>query len=419
MRLIGPGFPWGTLAVNILGSFLMGVIVVVLGQLSANRFAPLLMTGMLGGFTTFSAFSLDAVTHVGTRRASATAVAYVLASVGVLSLAALVAGLVADAEPGMSGVQTLTVGPEDGDQRLDRWFRSMFPHVSQGQIEKMCRKGEIRVDGGRVKARDAGSRPGSRCASRRCPSPGAAARRRAGAEGVTDDDIRMIQDAVIWKDDHIIAINKPPGLPSQGGSRAGRPPCRRAGRGADASAAAKSRRLVHRLDKDTSGVLLLARRTAIAPPADRGVPRPRDAQDLLGRRRRRAEAAHGHDPLRAGQGGGHGRGGEGEKMRCIHPDEVARHAGRQARHDRLRGDREPGHARGLGGAGAGDRADPPAARPYGRDRASDRRRRQVRRHRGRRTWATAGARSWAARSAASCTCTPGSLRFRHPVTGAR
>ena len=51
----------------------------------------------------------------------------------------------------MSGVQTLEVAPGDGDQRLDRWFRRQFPQISQGRIEKMCRKGEIRVDGGRVK----------------------------------------------------------------------------------------------------------------------------------------------------------------------------------------------------------------------------------------------------------------------------
>ncbi|MCB1408612.1 MAG: CrcB family protein, partial [Rhodobacteraceae bacterium] len=51
IRLMGPGFPWGTLAVNVLGSFAMGVVVVALGHLSANRFAPLLMTGILGGFT--------------------------------------------------------------------------------------------------------------------------------------------------------------------------------------------------------------------------------------------------------------------------------------------------------------------------------------------------------------------------------
>ena len=51
----------------------------------------------------------------------------------------------------MTGVQTLTVSADDGDQRLDRWLRKHFPHLTQGRIEKMCRKGELRVDGGRVK----------------------------------------------------------------------------------------------------------------------------------------------------------------------------------------------------------------------------------------------------------------------------
>ncbi len=62
MRGLGPGFPWGTLIVNVFGSFLMGVLVVWLAEKGAMRHAPLLMTGVLGGFTTFSAFSLDAVT---------------------------------------------------------------------------------------------------------------------------------------------------------------------------------------------------------------------------------------------------------------------------------------------------------------------------------------------------------------------
>lgn len=91
LRLMGPGFPWGTLTVNIVGSFVMGVIVVVLGHLSANRFAPLLMTGVLGGFTTFSAFSLDAVT-IWERGETTTAAVYVLVSV-VFSISALMLGL--------------------------------------------------------------------------------------------------------------------------------------------------------------------------------------------------------------------------------------------------------------------------------------------------------------------------------------
>ncbi|MEO1380486.1 MAG: S4 domain-containing protein, partial [Pseudomonadota bacterium] len=52
----------------------------------------------------------------------------------------------------MSGVQLIIVGRDEGEQRVDRWLRRKFPQVSQGRIEKMCRKGELRVDGGRVKA---------------------------------------------------------------------------------------------------------------------------------------------------------------------------------------------------------------------------------------------------------------------------
>ncbi|MCV2869333.1 fluoride efflux transporter CrcB [Defluviimonas sp. WL0002] len=91
MRLVGPGFPWGTVAVNVVGSFLMGAIVVILAHKDATRLAPFLMTGVLGGYTTFSAFSLDALT-IWERGQTMISVAYVAASV-VLSLAAIVAGM--------------------------------------------------------------------------------------------------------------------------------------------------------------------------------------------------------------------------------------------------------------------------------------------------------------------------------------
>jgi len=91
MRLFGPGFPWGTALVNVIGSFLMGVLVVVLAERFGNRLAPFLMTGVLGGFTTFSAFSLDAVT-LWQRGEGAIAGLYVIGSVA-LSILALVAGL--------------------------------------------------------------------------------------------------------------------------------------------------------------------------------------------------------------------------------------------------------------------------------------------------------------------------------------
>ncbi len=91
VRLLGLGFPWGTLTVNVVGSFLMGVLIVALAERGGMRFAPFLTVGILGGFTTFSAFSLDAVTLFERGQVSAAA-GYVAASV-ILSITALFLGL--------------------------------------------------------------------------------------------------------------------------------------------------------------------------------------------------------------------------------------------------------------------------------------------------------------------------------------
>ncbi len=91
---LGLAFPYGTLIVNVLGSLVMGVIAVIMMERlpgSWGRFAPFLMTGVLGGFTTFSAFSLDALFLIERGRNLA-AVAYIGGSV-VLSIAGLWAGL--------------------------------------------------------------------------------------------------------------------------------------------------------------------------------------------------------------------------------------------------------------------------------------------------------------------------------------
>jgi CrcB protein len=95
-RMCGAAFPWGTLTVNVVGSFLMGCIAAWLALKASEGWSqPLrlfLTTGILGGFTTFSAFSLDAVL-IWERGQVGLAVAYVAASV-VLSIAGLFAGLV-------------------------------------------------------------------------------------------------------------------------------------------------------------------------------------------------------------------------------------------------------------------------------------------------------------------------------------
>jgi CrcB protein len=90
MRLFGPGFPVATLCVNIIGCFLMGVLVVVLAQ-KGVRAAPFVMTGILGGFTTFSAFALDSFTLY--ERGQVTLAGAYLAGSVILSIGALVAGV--------------------------------------------------------------------------------------------------------------------------------------------------------------------------------------------------------------------------------------------------------------------------------------------------------------------------------------
>lgn len=95
MRLIGTNFPWGTLTVNILGSLIMGVFIELLAlKLNAsNELRLFIATGLLGGFTTFSAFSLD-VAVLWERGAVGATTLYVAASV-TLSILALFAGLAA------------------------------------------------------------------------------------------------------------------------------------------------------------------------------------------------------------------------------------------------------------------------------------------------------------------------------------
>lgn len=217
----------------------------------------------------------------------------------------------------MSGVRTLTVAAGEGDQRLDRWFRRRFPHVPQARIEKMCRKGEIRVDGGRVKPATR-LEEGQQVRVPPLPEPGEAPA--APRAAVSEADAAMIRAAVIFRDDHILALNKPPGLSVQGGSGQ----TRHVDGLADALCfgLAEKPRLVHRLDRDTSGVLLLARTRAMAKALTAAF-RARETRKIYW-----AAVAGTPSPamgtIRYGlvKAPGHGGGGEGEKMLCLHPDRV-------------------------------------------------------------------------------------------------
>lgn len=218
----------------------------------------------------------------------------------------------------MSQVQIITVGPGDTDQRLDRWLKRLFPHLAQGRIEKMCRKGEVRVDGGRVKASTRLS-TGQEVRIPPLPTPGEVESRPKPT--VSDKDAAMMKSLVLYKDDHIIALNKPPGLPTQGGSKQTRH--------VDGLAEAltfgydEKPRLVHRLDKDTSGVLLLARTRAVAGALTEAF-RARETRKIYW-----AAVAGVPFPqmgtIKFGlvKAPGHGAGGENEKMRAVHPKDVA------------------------------------------------------------------------------------------------
>ncbi|WP_208350090.1 RluA family pseudouridine synthase [Pseudaestuariivita rosea] len=217
----------------------------------------------------------------------------------------------------MSGVQTLTVTEDEADQRVDRWLRRRFPHLAQSRIEKMCRKGELRVDGGRVKS-STRVVVGQSVRVPPLPEPGQVTSNPKPT--VNDADAELIRSCVIYRDDHLIALNKPPGLPTQGGSKQVRH--------IDGMAEAlkfgfeDKPRLVHRLDKDTSGVLLLARTRAMAGALTEAF-RARDTRKIYW-----AIVAGVPSPnmgtVRYGlvKAPGHGRQGEAEKMLCIHPDQV-------------------------------------------------------------------------------------------------
>ena len=161
----------------------------------------------------------------------------------------------------MSGVATLEIAPEDGAQRLDRWFKRHYPAIGHGRLEKLLRTGQIRVNGKRARA---GTRlaPGDRVRVPPLPEGGEDRAPRRAAPPMDEADVDMVQSAVIYRDGDMIALNKPPGLPVQGGSRV----ARHLDAMLDALRfdATDAPRLVHRLDRDTSGVLLLARHAAAA-----------------------------------------------------------------------------------------------------------------------------------------------------------
>ena len=156
--------------------------------------------------------------------------------------------------PPSAAVRQFTVAPDDDGVRLDRWFRRHLPQIGFATISRWARTGQIRVDGGRAKPED---RLATGQVVRVPPGGDApAASDRPKAE-LTDEQRAEAAAMLITRTDAALVLNKPPGLATQGGTG-----MRQHVDGlldAYADPGGPRPRLVHRLDKDTSGVLLVAR----------------------------------------------------------------------------------------------------------------------------------------------------------------
>ncbi|MEQ8283108.1 MAG: RluA family pseudouridine synthase [Parvibaculum sp.] len=155
----------------------------------------------------------------------------------------------------MKEVAQIGVAADEDGIRLDRWFKRHFPALTHGRLEKLLRTGQVRVDGARAKANarlEAGQTvrvpPLGEEAAKPAPKP---------ERALSDKDAAFVRSLVIHKDKSLIVLNKPAGLAVQGGTKTER---HLDGMLDALTFEAKERpRLVHRLDRDTSGVIVLAR----------------------------------------------------------------------------------------------------------------------------------------------------------------
>jgi 23S rRNA pseudouridine955/2504/2580 synthase len=156
-------------------------------------------------------------------------------------------------------VRTFTVGEDDDGIRLDRWFKRHLPDVSFNLVSRWARTGQLRVDGKRAT-------PGDRLETGQmlrvppaepAPAEGPGARPKRIVEPLTEDEAEFVRDMVLARGRDWFMLNKPPGLATQGGTKT----VQHLDRLLDGLADDEGQRpkLVHRLDKDTSGVLLVAR----------------------------------------------------------------------------------------------------------------------------------------------------------------
>jgi 23S rRNA pseudouridine955/2504/2580 synthase len=159
------------------------------------------------------------------------------------------------AEPQLpTKVQTVVVAPDEDNMRVDRFLEARFPGLSFSHIQRIVRKGELRVDGKRVDSKDrlnAGQ-------SVRIPPLRLDAPKTAGALSEAEKKtLAALKDMTLFEDDDVLVLNKPAGLAVQGGSGT----TRHVDQMLEVMRDSKGQkpRLVHRLDKETSGCLLVAK----------------------------------------------------------------------------------------------------------------------------------------------------------------
>ena len=151
-------------------------------------------------------------------------------------------------------VRQFTVAADDEGIRLDRWFKRHLPQIGFATVGKWARTGQIRVDGKRAKPDD---RLETGQIIRVPPGGEATGRPQRQRRALSDDDVSLAKDMVVLETKAALILNKPPGLATQGGTKT----TRHVDGLLDAYAGEDDPRprLVHRLDKDTSGILLIAR----------------------------------------------------------------------------------------------------------------------------------------------------------------
>ncbi len=153
-------------------------------------------------------------------------------------------------------VETLTVSEDEAGMRLDRWFKRRLPNLSLAHLNKIVRTGQVRVDGGRATTAT------RLAAGQKIRVPPMKIAPQAPKRIVSEEDRRVLRAMILYEDDDVLVLNKPFGLAVQGGSGTTR---HIDGMLASLAGARGERpHLVHRLDRDTAGVLLVAKSRRIA-----------------------------------------------------------------------------------------------------------------------------------------------------------